>query len=295
MSMADDSTPLQRALRDADRDLRASADINRISPLVSVPREALGEQETPLQRSLREGTIKNDRPRAGVRIFMEGNVLPETAETQRKIRQAFANAGWPLLEADLSVDERTPEAAAESGVRQLLDLVADDPTRSGLEDTPARVVRAYQEMTAGYDVDIEDLLLRQFDEIPYGGMVILRHIDFVSLCEHHLLPFTGTASVAYIPADDSPVVGLSKLARLVDAYARRLQVQERLTTQITTALDTYVQTQGSACVLKASHSCMTIRGAKKAQAEMVTSSLTGAFHDDPATRAEFLALAQAAS
>jgi GTP cyclohydrolase I len=169
--------------------------------------------------------------------------------------------------------------------------VADDPNRAGLEDTPARVVRAYQEMTGGYDVDVEALLARQFDEIEYDGMVVLRQIDFVSLCEHHLLPFPGTATVAYIPQQGGPVVGLSKLARLVEAYAHRLQVQERMTKQITTALDTYIGGLGSACRIKASHSCMTIRGVKKHRAEMVTSSLTGAFRDDPSARAEFLALA----
>lgn len=185
----------------------------------------------------------------------------------------------------------TETEVAEQGIRALLDLVADDPCRAGLEDTPARVVRAYKEMTVGYDVDIEALLARQFDEIEYDGMVVLRQIDFVSLCEHHLLPFPGTATVAYIPAEGGSVVGLSKLARLVEAFAHRLQVQERMTTQITAAMDTHLAGKGSACVVKASHSCMTIRGVKKHRAEMVTSSLTGAFKDDARARSEFLALA----
>lgn len=184
-----------------------------------------------------------------------------------------------------------PELAAsiaEHGLRELLRLMGDDPDREGLRDTPARVVRAMVEMSAGLQLDPADVLGTTFD-VGSDEMVVVTGIEFVSLCEHHLLPFTGVAAVGYLP--DERVVGLSKLARLVDLYARRPQVQERMTRQITDALDRYVKSAGSACVLRATHSCMSCRGVRKT-ASMVTSSLTGSFRDEPATRAEFLALAR---
>ena len=182
-----------------------------------------------------------------------------------------------------NIDEATQE-----GIRWLLQSIGEDPTREGLVDTPKRVAKAYKEMTEGYSKNIEEILGTTFEVGDVSQMVIVRHLDFVSLCEHHLLPFTGTASIAYIPKNR--VVGLSKIGRLLDAYSRRLQVQERLTTQITTALDKYLETEGSAALIRAHHSCMGCRGVRKASAEMVTSSLTGEFlkHE---VRAEFLALA----
>jgi len=176
---------------------------------------------------------------------------------------------------------------AEEGIRNLLRSVGEDPEREGLLDTPKRVVKAYAQMTEGYDIKIADILGVTFDVGNVDEMIIVRRIDFVSLCEHHLLPFTGTATVAYIP--NGRVVGLSKIARLVDAYARRLQVQERLTTQITTALDEFLDTKGSAALIKGTHACMSCRGVRKAGAEMVTSSLTGVFRDAE-TRNEFISL-----
>lgn len=178
--------------------------------------------------------------------------------------------------------------AAEKGITWLLQSIGEDPEREGLTDTPKRVVKAYKEMTEGYSKDIAAILGTTFDVGNVDEMIIVRHIDFVSLCEHHLLPFQGVATVAYVPRDR--VVGLSKIARLVDAYSRRLQVQERLTTQITTALDDHLNTQGSAALIKATHACMSCRGVRKDNAEMITSSVTGVFIQ-PIVRSEFLALA----
>lgn len=178
---------------------------------------------------------------------------------------------------------------AEGGIKQLIELIDPDYQREGVEETPKRVVKAFKEMTDGYGVDIEALLSKTFDVDNSDEMVVVRHIEFVSVCEHHLLPFTGTATVAYLP--QGRVVGLSKIARLVDAYAHRLQVQERLTTQITTALDTYLDTLGSAALVTANHACMGCRGVRKPSAEMVTSSLTGEFLEHE-VRAEFLSLAR---
>jgi GTP cyclohydrolase I len=178
---------------------------------------------------------------------------------------------------------------AEQGIKALLLNIGEDITRDGLLDTPKRVVKAYAEMTVGYAQDPADILATTFAVGNVDEMVILRNIDFVSLCEHHLLPFTGTATLAYLPEHNGRVVGLSKLARLVDCLSRRLQVQERLTTQLTEALDMFLVTLGSACLIRATHSCMTCRGVRK-NGEMITSSLTGVFRDS-AVRAEFLALA----
>jgi GTP cyclohydrolase IA len=180
------------------------------------------------------------------------------------------------------------ETAVLNGIRNLIDYVGDNSGRDGLEETPTRFLKAMVEMTDGYDVDIELLLSKTFDAGDSNEMIVVRNIEFVSLCEHHLLPFLGTATVAYLPADR--VVGLSKIARLVDAFAHRLQIQERLTTQITSALDDNLKTLGSAVIIKAKHSCMGCRGVKKPNAEMITSSLTGGFREID-TRTEFLALA----
>lgn len=173
-------------------------------------------------------------------------------------------------------------------VRRLLQFIGEDPEREGLLDTPKRVVKAYAEMTAGYSEDPAAILSTTFDD-RCDEMVMLRGIDFVSLCEHHLLPFTGTAVVGYVPGDR--VVGLSKLARLVECYARRLQVQERLTNQIAYALLDHLDARGVGVVIRAHHSCMGNRGVRKPGAEMVTSAMLGVLRDDTAARAEFLALA----
>src|SRR5215213_229425 len=181
-------------------------------------------------------------------------------------------------------------ARIERAVREILISVGEDPSREGLLKTPNRVARAYAELMAGLREDPRVHLKTVFHE-RYDEVVLLRNIEFHSLCEHHLLPFTGRAHVAYLP--DGKVVGLSKLARLVEGYARRPQVQERLTTQIADALMEELSPIGAACVIEATHTCMTIRGARKVGAVMVTSALRGIFKDNASSRAEVLALMQA--
>jgi GTP cyclohydrolase I len=178
-------------------------------------------------------------------------------------------------------------ARIERAVREILLAVGEDPDREGLVKTPNRVARAYGELLAGLQDNPRRHLKTVFGE-RYDEVVLLRDIEFHSICEHHLLPFTGRAHVAYLPA--GKVVGLSKLARLVEGYARRPQVQERLTTQIADALMEELHPLGAACVIEASHSCMTIRGAGKPGSMMVTSALRGIFKENPSSRAEVLAL-----
>lgn len=171
-------------------------------------------------------------------------------------------------------------------VQKLLISIGEDPQREGLIKTPERVVKALFEMTKGYDQDPKQILSTQFEPERYDEMVILRDIEFKSLCEHHMLPFSGVATVGYIPS--KKIVGLSKLARLVDCFANRLQVQERMTHQIAHALEEHLQPLGTGVLVKAHHSCMSCRGVKKSGAKMITSSLTGVMRTDPACRHEFL-------
>jgi GTP cyclohydrolase I len=175
----------------------------------------------------------------------------------------------------------------EKAVREILLAVGEDPDREGLLKTPSRVARAYAELMAGLWDDPRRHLKTVFTE-RYDEVVLLRDIEFHSLCEHHLLPFTGRAHVAYLPG--GKVVGLSKLARLVEGYARRPQVQDRLTTQIADALMEELAPAGAACVIEATHTCMTIRGAKKHGSTMVTSALRGIFKDNASSRHEILSL-----
>lgn len=184
----------------------------------------------------------------------------------------------------------------KSHVRALLAHFDDLPEREGLYDTPRRWLDAMEEMTGGRHVDIEQLLTVGFDAGRYDEIVAVRNIHFVSLCEHHVLPFVGTASVAYLPAPDRlnagsyRVVGLSKIPRLVDAFARRLQLQERLTAQIAGALNQYLQPRGVAVIVRAEHSCAALRGVRKQGMEMVTSVMSGLFKENPEARAEVLQL-----
>jgi len=175
----------------------------------------------------------------------------------------------------------------ERAVREILFAIGENPDREGLLKTPNRVARAYGELMAGLQDDPKRHLKTVFNE-RYDEVVLLRDIEFHSLCEHHLLPFTGKAHVAYLP--DGKVVGLSKLARLVEGFARRPQVQERLTTQIADALMEELAPIGAACVIEATHTCMTMRGARKHGAIMVTSALRGIFKENPSSRAEILSL-----
>lgn len=180
---------------------------------------------------------------------------------------------------------------ALDGVRDLLVAAGQDPERPGLVDTPRRVLKALKEATTPTGVPPEELLAVTFSDASPAPdqMITLGPIPFSSTCEHHLLPFWGSAWVAYIPGPTGAVVGLSKLARLVDWYARSLQIQERLTAQVTGAIEKHLDALGAACAIEATHSCMTTRGARKPGATMRTTSLTGVFRDQPETRAEFLA------
>jgi GTP cyclohydrolase IA len=180
---------------------------------------------------------------------------------------------------------------AEEAVRVLLRWAGEDPTREGLLDTPARVARAYEEYFGGYDVDPVALLARTFAETDgYDEIVLLRDIRFESFCEHHMAPIIGSAHVAYLPR--TRVVGISKLARVVDAYARRLQIQEKMTAQIANTLDEVLQPLGVAVVIEAVHQCMTTRGVHRPGTSLVTSRMLGAFRTNPDTRREFLAIIQ---
>ncbi len=178
-------------------------------------------------------------------------------------------------------------ARIERAVREILFAVGENPDREGLAKTPSRVAKSYAELMAGLQIDPRTHLKTVFHE-RYDEIVLLRDIQFQSICEHHLLPFMGRAHVAYLP--DGKVVGLSKLARLVDGYARRPQVQERLTTQIADAVMEELSAVGAACVIEATHTCMTIRGVRKPGSVMVTSALRGIFKDNPCSRAEVLGL-----
>lgn len=178
---------------------------------------------------------------------------------------------------------------AQDAVRTLLRYAGEDPTREGLLDTPKRVIKSYSELFAGYALDPKEVLNTTFEEVGgYDEMIVLRDIEFTSHCEHHMLPFTGRAHIAYIPTDK--VVGLSKLARLVDVYAKRLQIQEKMTAEIAKALCEVLQPKGVAVVIDATHMCMTMRGVRKPGSLMHTSHLTGLFKSDPRTRQEFFSL-----
>jgi GTP cyclohydrolase I len=185
-------------------------------------------------------------------------------------------------------EARPSRDAAEEAVRTLLRWAGEDPTREGLVDTPQRVVTAYGEWFAGYAIDPEEILSRTFEEVNgYDEMVILRGVRFESHCEHHMAPIIGQAHVGYLP--DRRVVGISKLARLVDAFAKRLQIQERMTAQIAATLNDVLKPQGVGVVIEATHGCMTTRGVHKNGLTMVTSQMIGAFRDDASMRREFLA------
>ena len=184
---------------------------------------------------------------------------------------------------------RPTRKQAEEAVRTLIRWANDDPEREGLRDTPARVVRAYEEFFAGYAQDPRDILKRTFTEVEgYDEMIVMNDIRFESHCEHHMVPIIGKAHIGYLP--DKRVVGISKLARLVEVYARRLQVQEKMTVQIADTLQEILQPRGVAVVIEAAHQCMTTRGVHKPGVGLVTSRMVGAFREDPSTRREFLAV-----
>ena len=187
-----------------------------------------------------------------------------------------------------SVTNRPSRHETEDAIRTLLRWTGDDPTREGLLETPSRVVRAWKEWCCGYDKDPEDYLRRTFEEVEgYDEMVTLKNITFESHCEHHLAAIVGRVHIAYLP--DRRVVGISKLARIVDIYAKRLQIQEKMTAQIANSIQDVLEPKGVAVVIEAEHGCMTTRGVHKPETRMVTSRMLGAFRDDSTTRREFLA------
>ncbi|MCX5387950.1 GTP cyclohydrolase I FolE [Streptomyces sp. NBC_00083] len=183
------------------------------------------------------------------------------------------------------------EKRAENAVRELLIAVGEDPDREGLKETPARVARAYREILAGLRQEPEDVLTTTFD-LGHDEMVLVKDIEIVSVCEHHLLPFHGVAHVGYIPAESGKITGLSKLARLVDVFARRPQVQERLTTQIADSLMRILDARGAIVVIEAEHMCMSVRGIRKPGAKTMTSAVRGQLRA-PATRSEAMSLIMA--
>jgi GTP cyclohydrolase I len=200
---------------------------------------------------------------------------------------------------EVSVDERKTfllplqreqgrQQQIETAVGDILRAVGEDEEREGLQGTPNRVARMYDELLAGYDQDLEQLINNALFDVEYDEMVLVRDIEFSSLCEHHMLPFIGKAHVAYLPKDK--VIGLSKIPRIVDMFARRLQVQERMTRQIAQVIDEVLEPHGVAVAVEGLHMCSMMRGVKKANARMITSAMLGGFRDNPKTRAEFMSL-----
>ena len=186
------------------------------------------------------------------------------------------------------------DAEAEDAFRLLLRWIGEDPERDGLRETPRRLVRAYREHCSGYAKDPEEVLRRTFEEVDgYDELIVLRGVSFESLCEHHLAPIVGRAWVGYVP--NRRVVGISKLARVVEIYAKRLQLQERLTAQIANTIEAVLQPRGVAVVIKATHHCMMGRGVRKRGADLVTSRMLGCFRDHAVTRGEFLSLVNASA
>ena len=177
---------------------------------------------------------------------------------------------------------------SEELLRELFRRIGEDPDREGLRQTPARIIRSWNELFSGYGQRTEDVLATQFDAEHYDETVLLREVEFYSTCEHHMLPFSGQAHLAYIP--NQKIVGLSKLARLLDVFARRLQVQERLTRQIATELARVLKPKGVAVMIEGKHQCMSCRGVRKREGNMITSCLLGEFKDNAASRTEFFSL-----
>jgi GTP cyclohydrolase I len=190
------------------------------------------------------------------------------------------------LAADLFCEEDMDTATIEKSISEILTAIGEDVAREGLLRTPHRVAKSYEELLAGYRMDPKELINEAVFDVAYDAMVIVRDIEFYSLCEHHMLPFIGRAHVAYLPSDK--VIGLSKIPRIVDLFSRRLQVQERMTRQIAEYLEVVLNPKGVAVVVEGLHMCMMLRGVKKHDARMTTSTMLGAFRDDMSTRMEFL-------
>jgi GTP cyclohydrolase IA len=201
----------------------------------------------------------------------------------------MADPKAPVRITVASASTRPSREDAEAAIRTMLLWAGDDPEREGLRDTPARVVRAFEDWFSGYNQDPEEYMRRTFEEVEgYDNMIVLKDIRFESHCEHHLAPIIGRAHVGYLP--NSKVVGISKLARVVEAYARRLQVQEKMNAQIANTIQKVLEPKGVAVVIEASHQCMTTRGVHKTGVSMVTSTMLGDFRSNEITRREFLAV-----
>jgi GTP cyclohydrolase IA len=212
---------------------------------------------------------------------------PEPRSSVQALRLVATNP--PHFLAPVVADQHKLAAVdSEDLIREILRRVGDDPDREGLQQTPARIMRSWKEIYGGYQQRSEEVLVTQFQAEQYDEMVLLQDIEFYSTCEHHMLPFYGKAHIGYLP--NQRIVGLSKLARLLDIYARRLQVQERLTYQIATELQRVLKPKGVAVMMEARHQCMCCRGVRKQEGKMVTSCMLGAFRKSLATRREFLAL-----
>ncbi|NNU16954.1 GTP cyclohydrolase I FolE [Parvularcula sp. ZS-1/3] len=203
---------------------------------------------------------------------------------------AYDESVAPTPETETFVSSKPSRHEAEEAVRTLIRWAGDDPTREGLLDTPKRVTKAYEEWFGGYAIDPEAVLARVFEEVEgYDDIVLLKDIRVESVCEHHMAPIIGTATIAYLP--DSRVVGISKLARLVDIYGKRMQVQEKMTAQIADTLQKVLKPRGVAVMIEAEHQCMSTRGVHKHGVDTVTTRFTGAFKDDPKMEERFLRLA----
>lgn len=243
---------------------------------------------------LKRAVVTHDPAQANVIL----DDLVDSGATKAKYQAKFPQAQFYALftkqsgdgwwEFPWERDHPNKDGSIQENITRILQFIGDDPMREGLLDTPNRVIRAYKnEIFSGYNKDLKDLFVT-FDNAGYDQIIILRNIEMSSMCEHHMLPFYGVAHVAYIPNDR--VVGLSKLARLVDLYSRRLQIQERIGEQVTEALMEHLQPLGAACIIDAVHLCMRMRGVSKQNSSMVTSSLKGVFRTDEKARQELLNL-----
>jgi GTP cyclohydrolase I len=284
---------------EVDRLVARWADAQHIEKVYGVPQ---GGAPIAVMASERAGWHLVDRPDE---IDDRTLVVDDLVDTGRTLSAYEANDRDTLYRKPYSPADIAPDATLvdtwlafpwerdagdpTDAVVRILQHIGEDPTREGLIDTPKRVIKAMSEMTVGYHTDIETILGVQFDVGEVSGTVVLSDIPFTSLCEHHMLPFTGTATVGYVPG--LKVVGLSKLARLVDAHAKRLQVQERLTEDIATDLHHHLEPAGVGVVIHAHHQCMSCRGVGKPGATMTTNSLRGIIADDPTRRAEFMSIA----
>lgn len=248
----------------------------------------------------RLGLTLVEEPQPGTTLVVDdlidsGTTLDRYHRQGFKVDALYRKPWSPLLACDaievsdwISFPWERDDGTPTDAVIRLLQHIGEDPIRDGLADTPKRVIKALRDLTHGYALNPADILATTFD-VAFDQMIVVTNVPYVSLCEHHMLPFTGKATVGYIPRPDGRIVGLSKLARLVDCYAARLQVQERLTNQIADAIATHLDPLGVGVVIKGEHSCMNARGIK-AEGTMVTSCLLGQMRDDGTVRAEFLAL-----